>query len=29
MKLRLKWILGADVDAFQPFISCPNETVAT
>jgi hypothetical protein len=29
MKLRLKWILGADVDAFQSFISCPNETVAT
>jgi hypothetical protein len=28
MKLRLKWILGADVDAFQLFISCPNETVA-
>jgi hypothetical protein len=28
MKLRLKWILGVDVDAFQSFISCPNETVA-
>jgi hypothetical protein len=28
IKLRLKWILGADVDAFQSFISCPNETVA-
>jgi hypothetical protein len=28
MKLRLEWILGVDVDAFQSFITCLNETVA-